>query len=30
MKLLIDADGSKPQLYNLATDPDEKHNLASR
>ena len=29
MKLLIDADGSKPQLYNLANDPDEKHNLAS-
>jgi uncharacterized sulfatase len=29
-KLLCDYDGSNPQLYNLATDPSEKSNVAER
>jgi uncharacterized sulfatase len=28
-KLLIDRDGSKPQLYDVKTDPDEKQNVAA-
>ena len=30
LKLLINADGSKPQLYDLANDPNETTNLASK
>jgi uncharacterized sulfatase len=29
LKLLVDRDGSNAELYDIASDPDEQHNLAA-